>query len=241
MNKKMMTGIIYIAIGIILMAIFGAIGNYHIQKARTESAKSNKDEILTNQDSIKNTVLVNQTKSKNEIIDSVSSNKEEVIANTNELKEGQKNIEKQIEATSKSKKPDIKVENSPNTVIQVNESGDNVIDNRQTIINQEVGIPEPTLNILHNKKNIKNDKLQFINEFLVDIKTALPIPKVYFIANGNFISDIEVRSPSGVQFSVLKRIDKKRAEYSFSNLSEGRYRVLVTSNESDNIIIHVGK
>ncbi len=129
----MMTGIIYIAIGIILMAIFGAIGNYHIQKARTESANSNKDEILSNQDSIKTTVLEEQTKSKNEIIDSVISNKEEVIANTNELKEGQKNLEKQIKATSKSKKPDIKVENSPNTVIQVNESGDNVIDNSTKI------------------------------------------------------------------------------------------------------------
>ena len=127
----MMTGIIYIAIGVILMAIFGAIGNYHIQKARTESAKSNKDDILSNQDSIKNTVLESQSNSKNEIIDSVISNKQEVIANTNELKEGQKNLEKQIKASSK--KPGINVENSPNTVIQVNESGDNVIDNSTKI------------------------------------------------------------------------------------------------------------
>ncbi len=157
------------------------------------------------------------------------------------LQKGQSDIKNEVKKSSKKKKPDINVQDSPNAVIQVNESGDNIIDNRQTIINQEVGIPEPTLNILHDKKNIKNDKSQFINEFLVDIKTALPIPKVYFIANGNFISDIEVRSPSGVQFSVLKSINKKRAEYSFSNLSEGRYRVIVTSNETDNIIINVGK
>lgn len=158
-----------------------------------------------------------------------------------DLQKGQTDIKNEVKKSSEKKKPDIKVENSPNAVIQVNESGDNIIDNRQTIVNQNIGIPKPTLNILHNKKNIRNGKSQFINEFLVDIKTALPIPKVYFIANGNFIIDIEVISPNGVQFNVRKSVNTKRAEYSFSNLTEGNYRVTVTSTEIDSIIINVGK
>ncbi|WP_190810106.1 hypothetical protein [Flagellimonas sp. S3867] len=46
MNKEMSTGIILICIGVILMALFGALGNYYIQKGRSKSAVENQKIIL---------------------------------------------------------------------------------------------------------------------------------------------------------------------------------------------------
>lgn len=42
----MTTGIILICVGVIIMALFGALGNYYIQKGRSKSAADNQKIIL---------------------------------------------------------------------------------------------------------------------------------------------------------------------------------------------------
>lgn len=82
----MTLGILLIAIGGILMAVFGALGSKMIQEARTESANKIKDAIIENQEKLNE-----------EVIQKNNLNKNEYLKETNELKDGQKKLNQGIQ------------------------------------------------------------------------------------------------------------------------------------------------
>jgi len=87
-------GIMMIAIGVILMAIFGAIGNKFIQEARSESAKANKDEIIDNQNSNRDESRKELVKNQEEILDGQEKIKQDIgsITKDSEILDYQFNI-----------------------------------------------------------------------------------------------------------------------------------------------------
>lgn len=105
MNSNMIIGIVLIATGIILMALFGAWGNYYIQKGRTEKGKEQTKEINTKQDSVKT-----------EILDSINSK------SAASLKEASKIQDAQLDISDK-------IDNSTNEIIKGQEKNRKAISN----------------------------------------------------------------------------------------------------------------
>ncbi len=67
----MIFGIVIIAVGVVIMAVFGAIGNYYIQKSRTESSFKTSNKIIESQESLSDKIIDNNDNNNKEIIQNI--------------------------------------------------------------------------------------------------------------------------------------------------------------------------
>lgn len=118
MNNNILTGIILIAIGLIIAAIFGGIGNYYIQKGRTDKTKEGTNEVT---DSI--------TTSEERVTSKIESTAQDIIEK-NELEA--EDLKRKVEAIPSTSKHNVVIENSPNSVLQINKEGDNIVNIKQS-------------------------------------------------------------------------------------------------------------
>jgi hypothetical protein len=131
--------------------------------------------------------------------------------------------------TTKDKsKPDINVNNSPNAVVQINNSGNN-------IINQN--LPEPKFTLEQKEINNFSNGI-YITKALLTIDSKVALKNLYLEAHSKSIIDFDV-SPqrSGV---FMTGHSGKRDGFIFTNLpgAYGTYELIIksTQNEIPNII-----
>lgn len=117
-TKNMQTFfLISILVSTVLVAISTFGYNYYSNLNSKESELNAEKERLK----IKEEVTGGSEKTNNKL-----DSQDSVLTN---LQKGQLDIKKKIKESTKKKKPDINIQNSPNTVIQVNENGNNFFDN----------------------------------------------------------------------------------------------------------------
>ncbi len=204
----MIIGIIYIAIGIILMAVFGAIGNYHIQQARTESASNIKNDIINNQDS-----------SKSEILNKSESNKEEIIKKIERKLETNSTEENIVE--SEDQKGGITANKvNPNTIIKPNP-----VVNKVTSINQQGGITANEVNIYNKEPKVP------VRERIKTLLNKIHPNIIKSFENGNEeihiyitqynLSKLKDLEPEMSEFKLIKLIDRGSTMIGFGTLEKG--------------------
>lgn len=207
-NKKMAHfGLVLTLVGLILAACGGYIWNKYSSKAGNEKHI----ETISQLDSVKfkiNESNMNASKNQDTIIDKIDqTNKKIEEFNIMERKE-----------------PNIKVDNSPNAVIQINNNGDN-------IVNQN--IPEPKFIFESKGINILSNGI-YITEGILTIDCKVALKNLYLESHNKSIISFEVIPQRGGLY--MTGHSGKREGFIFKNLpgASGTYLLITKSTQVDN-------
>jgi hypothetical protein len=205
--KKMANlGLILTLVGLFLAAIGGYMWNKYSSKANVESHIEYMKNVDSLKDKLNNTTVV-------------SKNHADLIIHKIE---NSQNIIKKMSDKEKTK-PDIKVENSPNTIIQVNKNGDNVV-------NQKLSEPKFSLDLTAN--NILTDGV-YITKAYFKIDHQVALKNLYLEAHNKSIISFEVVPQKSGGF--MTGHSGKREGYFFSNIpgAYGTYQLIIRSTHDD--------
>ncbi len=214
-NKKMVSFFIWLGV-IGGLLVVGSLAGYRIY-----SGKASKDkEVLA-------------TKERNEIKDGISGAKnnqeEQTKILTGKLEESQKEILDEVQKVSKLQ-PDIKIENSPNAVIQFNEKGDN-------IVNRTYEKFKPEILFFENETQRKKDNSgNIITKYFFGSDQGFPLmnPSVHIFFDNPFIQATAGITGQGmvVTGSLEKKAGKTNKDFKFETnmLQAGNYIFIETTS-----------
>lgn len=113
----------------------------------------------------------------------------------NDLKLGQTSIKNEVKSSIKKEKPSINIQNSPNSVVQVNENGNNIIDNstsiytsKQRVIDEQLGIQllKKVDDELEKNNLGKNGKIVVTSPMMDEESKKFGISIVNFLIKNNY-------------------------------------------------------
>ncbi|MCG8576919.1 MAG: hypothetical protein MI810_18705 [Flavobacteriales bacterium] len=205
----------------------------HITAASEGGPRFNKDLSSAERKDISNGIWLCQNCAK--LIDNDPSKYSvELIHKWKEISELSASLE--IEAKSEDLKEKVEIKNSPNSIVQINESGDNIV-NQKTVVNPKVELPAPIIKLLEieslNEDNADELDGKYRSSIRFSFDASVQFSNLDVRVRSWMIQDVELNYLNGMyeHQSIIMPETKKVMGRRIHSPSPGEYRLVFRCNE----------